>query len=775
MTEALLDPVREEVRTFRHSALDLLRGESPLQRLREEVRTERQFDRALWQRLADSGWSALLVPEALGGLGLGVRHACAVASAVGEHPLPEPYVGLCVQTVAALVRLPASALRDELLADVADGGRVIALAWQERLGQLSEAECRQTRAERDGDDVLLYGDKRWVCLGDSADGWLISACDDESPGVYWLPQGTPGVRVSTEERLEGLPLARITLDGARLPAAFRLASGTPAAAAIELANDTARLAQAAELTGAARRAHEITLDYLKTRVQFGKPIGANQALQHRMVDALLQLELAESTLEQVLRELDADPDALPRLASRAKARAAHAARFVTRLAIQFHGAIGYTDEHDIGLYFKRALGGNAWLGNAAAHRLRYLCLSSPAVEHATDEDPGDVPSPDTDWNALGDEQFRRTVRAFFARHYPDALRFPPRRLRWHEVRDWYLTLSRQGWLAPAWPREHGGMALAPEKLLAFMEESEAWGVARTPDQGIINLGPVLIRYGTPEQRQTYLPRILSGEHVWCQGYSEPNAGSDLASLRTEALADGQDFVVNGQKIWTTLAQDATHIFLLVRTDKAARKQAGISFLLVDLATPGITVRPIRNIHGDEEFCEVFFDDVRVPQANLVGELNQGWTIAKALLGFERIFVGSPQQSRYALHQLRALGQTSAAFEQADFRARYAELLLDTEDLGALYERFSDFVKRGRPLPPDVSLLKIWATETYGRISDQLAESAAEAGSAYGQVDLGGVRLAPLAPLMNAIITTIYGGTNEVQRNIVAKQVLGLPA
>ncbi len=311
--------------------------------------------------------------------------------------------------------------------------------------------------------------------------------------------------------------------------------------------------------------------------------------------------------------------------------------------------------------------------------------------------------------------------------------------------------------------------------LAFIEEFEDFGAARMPDQGLINLGPVLIQHGTPQQQQQWLPKIISGEHVWCQGYSEPNAGSDLASLRTEAIADGDDFIVNGQKIWTTLAQDATHIFLLVRTDKTVKKQAGISFLLADLKTPGITVRPIRNIAGEEEFCEVFLDDARVPRANLVGQLNDGWRIAKALLGFERLFVGSPKTCHHALSLLRQFARRQGLYADAAFSADMAVLELDLTDLQAAYAVFADMVKRGDALPPSVSLLKIFATETYTRIAAKFVEVAAEHGATRRELDLGDRMVEPLAPLFTATITTIYGGSNEIQRNILARQVLELPA
>jgi hypothetical protein len=381
----------------------------------------------------------------------------------------------------------------------------------------------------------------------------------------------------------------------------------------------------------------------------------------------------------------------------------------------------------------------------------------------------------TDWNALDTEDFRALVRGFFEQHYPESLRYPKRRLRWAEIRDWTLRLSAQGWLAPSWPVRYGGMGLSPEKLIAFIEEQERHGVARAPDMGVTMVGPLLIQHGTEAQRAHYLPRILSCEDIWCQGYSEPDAGSDLASLRTEAVEDGEDFIVNGQKTWTTLAQDATHIFLLVRTDKAAKKQEGISFLLADMRTPGITVRPIRNIAGNEDFCEVFFDNVRVPRHQRVGELNKGWTIAKALLSFERIFLGSPKQSQYALARLRESAELLGLAEDPVFTDRYTQLALDVADLGTLYARFVEQVKRGETLGPDVSMLKLFATETYSRLANLLVEIAGASGGMPGDIDLDGSSIDVLTTFYNARPATVYGGSNEIQRNILASAVLQLPS
>lgn len=380
-----------------------------------------------------------------------------------------------------------------------------------------------------------------------------------------------------------------------------------------------------------------------------------------------------------------------------------------------------------------------------------------------------------DWNGMSDEAFRAEVRADFEAHYPAALRYSPRRLRWHEIGEWYRRMAIIGWLAPNWPAQYGGMGLSPSKLLIFYEEQERWGIARFQDHGIQMVGPVLIRFGTQAQRDRWLPPILACDHIWCQGYSEPNAGSDLASLRTEARIDGDAFVLDGQKTWTTLAQDATHIFVLARTDKSAKKQAGISFILVDLASAGVRVRPIRDIAGHEELNEVFFDGVRVPRENLVGELNGGWTVAKALLGFERIFIGSPKFPQYALAVLARVAALRGMAADPVFAGRFAALRMQVEDHAAMYERFASIVKRGEPLPPSVSMLKIMATETFQEIADLVIEAAGEAGQLSGDVSLGAGAANVLAPFYKARPATIYGGSSEVQRNIIASSVLHLPS
>ncbi|MGE7966514.1 acyl-CoA dehydrogenase family protein [Pseudomonas sp. NPDC089918] len=377
-----------------------------------------------------------------------------------------------------------------------------------------------------------------------------------------------------------------------------------------------------------------------------------------------------------------------------------------------------------------------------------------------------------DFNTLSDDQFRQAVREFLHAHFPEELRDLPKRLHWEEVKGWYMTLSEHDWLCPGWPREFGGMGLSAAKQLIYTEEFENYGVARTPDHGIMLLGPLLIRYGSPEQQQHFLPRILSGEHIWCQGYSEPNAGSDLASLRTEAVLDGDEWVVSGQKTWTTLATDADWIFMLVRTDKSAKKQEGISFLLVPMDNPGVTVRPILNLDLHDELCEVFFDNVRVPRVNLVGEMNAGWTMAKALLGFERIFLGSPKQSANALTRLEVLGEHLGLSDDLGFRDRLTRLRLDLDDHKLLFETFAERLRRGESLGADVSMLKVHQTELFQRITDYMLEISDEY-AAYLEPIEGNGNLNPTGLFLQARPATIYGGSSEIQRNILAKAMLGL--
>ena len=759
------------VTLLRDSARDFCQRALPRERLRRMRRDESTFDRQAWRQMADLGWCGLLVSESRDGLGLGMSAATGVCRELGAALAPEPVIETAIGATTLLVCQESG---DPLLRACGSGDRVVVPV----LGGVERSAFDGVDAAADGSVYTLNGRCANVPLGSDADGWLVPARCDGQPAWFYLDAGTQGASAARLKLADGGHDACLQFDRA---AATLLGRGEEATHALAIARSRVEVASSAYLLGRSEALFQITLEYVATRRQFGRAIGSFQVIQHRMVDLYIQLRLAAAVVEQAgLSLADQSATAMSCAASRARFRACTTALAMAREAVQLHGAIGLTHECDVGLYVNRALVMAARYGQAAAHAGRIgretQCSPSaatlPADGHEID---ADYDPPDGDWNALDDETFRAIARQWLERNYPPELRFPSTRLGAEQSREWYTRLYQRGWAAPAWPVEHGGMGLTADKLLIFFEERERWGVGRTPDQGIIMVGPMLMEHGSPAQLAYYLPQALSGEHIWCQGYSEPNAGSDLASLTTSAVRAGDEFVINGQKIWTTLAHEATHIFCLVRTDASAKPQEGISFVLVDLNTAGITIRPIRNIAGEDEVCEVFFDDVRVPVENLVGKLNDGWTVAKTLLGFERLFIGGSGPCRRGLSRLRELAEASGSLDDPAFLDRLTRLEIDVADLESLFNEFADTLRRGETLGADVSVLKIWGGETECRLSEVMLEAAGDAGGRTGVIDFGTSSFDLLSHYYNARRTPIYGGSNEIQRNILAKQVLRMPS
>jgi len=391
-----------------------------------------------------------------------------------------------------------------------------------------------------------------------------------------------------------------------------------------------------------------------------------------------------------------------------------------------------------------------------------------------------------DLNYSPDElAFRDAIRAWLRENLPTDLREkvlahgPLSRedlLRWHRI------LAQQGWVAPSWPQEWGGTDWDVVRRYLFEEECGYAGAPPLIPFGLTMCAAVLLRFGTPEQKARFLPRIYEGQDFWCQGYSEPGSGSDLASLKTRAARDGDHYVVNGQKTWTTLAHYADWIFCLVRTDSAEKKQEGISFLLVDMKTPGITVRPLMLMDGEHEVNEVFFDDVRVPVANRVHEEGKGWTVAKYLLGHERMNTARIGISRRELEQLKefAARQTlhgRPLIEDVRFRDRLSRLEIELMALEITNLRFLDQLRGGRAPGAEVSMLKIRGTEIQQGLTELLLEAAGPLADPFMPVgdaagfDAEAARIAPR--YCNFRKASIYAGSNEIQRNIIAKMSLGL--
>jgi alkylation response protein AidB-like acyl-CoA dehydrogenase len=348
-------------------------------------------------------------------------------------------------------------------------------------------------------------------------------------------------------------------------------------------------------------------------------------------------------------------------------------------------------------------------------------------------------------------------------------------LRWHKI------LARKGWVAPAWPVEHGGTGWNAVQRYIFEEECAAAGAPPIVAFGMTMCGPVLIRFGTDEQKKRHLPGIYNGDVFWCQGYSEPGSGSDLASLKTRAERQGDHYVVNGQKIWTTLGHFGDWIFCLVRTDPNAKKQEGISFLLIDMKTPGITVRPLILLDEGHEVNEVFFENVKVPAENLVYEENKGWTVAKYLLGHERLNTGRIGGSKRELAKLKAMAAKierngRPLIEDTRFADRLARVEIELMALEITNLRFLDEMMRTGNIGPEVSMLKIKGTEIQQALTELTMQAVGPLAQPFKPVDydgFDGFTASLAARYFNFRKTSIYAGSNEIQRNIYSKAVLGL--
>jgi alkylation response protein AidB-like acyl-CoA dehydrogenase len=391
-----------------------------------------------------------------------------------------------------------------------------------------------------------------------------------------------------------------------------------------------------------------------------------------------------------------------------------------------------------------------------------------------------------------EERFRSEVRAFVAAELPRATRdrvLGHQRLERDDFLNWVRILNTRGWVAPSWPKRFGGQEWDPARELIFEQECALAGAPPVLSFGPRMVAPVIMRFGNQAQQEYFLPRILSGEHWWCQGYSEPGAGSDLASLKTRAERRGDTYIVNGQKTWTTLAQYANWIFCLVRTSSEGRPQTGISFLLIDMKTPGIRVRPIVMLDGEHEINEVWFDDVEVSVSNRIGEENKGWTYAKFLLGHERVSNAALGPSKRALRELKAIAAATPTgggrplIEVPRFRDRIAEVEIDLMALEVMVLRVIAMDRERHTPGPEASLLKLHGSQIQQTISELAMEALGPYAALHQPQALApawtGLVAGPPAGIgvtgryLNYRKVSIYAGSNEIQRNIIARHMLGL--
>jgi alkylation response protein AidB-like acyl-CoA dehydrogenase len=708
--------------------------------------------------LARGGWTGLRLAEEANGSDLSTYELCTVAEAFGRHLLPA-YVPLACAT-----RLLAGAASDDLRARVIEGRASVLPALQS--AGLRPAPGHGSKLVMTEGTLQLTGSKHIIPDGEGAEGFIADAKGPDGLTLVYVPRDASGLTLTAETFVDGTRMASIHFDDVRVSQDQVIASGSRAEALLDELRIPLQIALAAETVGCAAELFERTLTYMRTRRQFGRSLGAFQALQHRAVDAFADIELARALTLETARIADATKPGTLELVAAARARAGMMAQRIAKWAVQMHGAMGFTDECDVGLFVKRLLVLSRVYRTPQAHRRRF-------ADYTWEKGAANLFElfrSDSEAEAA----FRREVRAFVDAELPGQLCDLPTRPKIEDAIWWHRKLNDRGWIAPNWPKEHGGMDATVEQRLILFEEMARKGAPEISSQAIYHIAPILIRFGTKEQQARHLPPMLTAEQLWCQGYSEPNSGSDLASLRTSAKLDGDKLVVNGQKIWTTGAQHANWMFALVRTDPdATDRRQGISMILIDMASKGITVRPIITITGEDEFAEVFFDNVEVPLENVVGKLNDGWKLANAVLETERITSGSPQKIIVLLDRVRRVALETGASEDAAFRERLADAEIDVLAFQASFARTLDRVKAGGTPGTASSVMKLVNAELAQILADLLVEASGSLGGSREAMTIADRRVFVCQSYLQARRQTIYGGTSEIQRNIIAKRVLDL--
>ncbi|GAA2804016.1 acyl-CoA dehydrogenase [Saccharopolyspora taberi] len=712
-----------------HRALaESVRGFTDRHVTKEVLRATVDGDAAVpfWPSLAELGLLGLHVPEEHGGQGAGLLELAVALEALGRAAVP----GLFVPTVLASAMLVAADAKvgAELLPGLADGSRTAAVGLV----------CPLTGTATGG-DVTVSGSTVAVLGGSAADVLLLPVSIDGT--TRWAAIDRAEVRVVEQDSLDVTRAsASVTAEDVRISADRVLdALGSEDVRAL------AAVVFGAEAVGVASWCVSTAAEYAQTRVQFGRPIGQFQGVKHKCAHMGIALEAARSVVWDAARALDSGDETAQFAASAAAVVAPDSAVQCAADCIQVLGGIGFTWEHDAHLYYRRALTLRGLLGRSSdwsAH------VARQALDGVSRSAEIDLPE--------GTESIRERVRGEVAE------------LTGLGAAEQLRRLGDDGWVQPHLPRPFGRGA-GPLEQVVISEELKRAGV-QLPE---LLMGgwavPAVVAYGTEEQKQRVVVPTLRGEIVWCQLFSEPGAGSDLASLSTKAERVEGGWKVNGQKIWTTVAQFSDWAMLIARTDPAAPKHDGITYFILDMSTPGVTVRPLREATGSELFNEVFLDDVFIPDDCVVGEVGKGWTVARATLSSERVALGRGNASYPQLSDLLAF----AAGRELDDHAlqRIGAFACDNQVIGLLGARSVLQQLSGADSSTTASVGKFLNM----RFGQQIAEFCLGELGAAGVVS---VRGEPSDKWMEQVIScramTIYGGTTEVQLNVIGERMLGLP-
>lgn len=704
------------------------------------------LDKTLWMQLAELGLLGVALPDTRGGLGFGLVEESVIAENLGRAVAPVPIISTCLATHV----LGAGAENDvsELCEDLRDGRRIIGVALSTQ-GDIPHAAFV-------GDRLVL--DEVDLFEGADIDLLLVHA-DDRWWSVDLQQEGVTCARIPSVDATR--PIARVSLDHVIAKAVSR--------APADRIRDIAYVLIAAEALGAAQSALDLTCSYALDRHQFDQPIGRFQAIKQKMADCLLCIEAARSAIWGALRSVkDGWPD--PTAARLAKVKASTAVRFTLAETVQMHGAIGCTWEHDLHLLMRRGKHCELSLGSADEHlgTLGEQVLADASTagrgrrSAGEDMDLGFVPGEE-------DEAFIAEFRSWLDEHAPAERLHELKRSGLSGRREWQAELADSGWAALHWARSAGGReASFTQQVLYYAEMAKRGLPPLAGNRGLMLVGPTLIAHGTAFQKQLLEP-TRRADILWAGGFSERGAGSDLASLRTRGVIDGDDLVINGHKIWTSQAQIADWLYALIRTGPLRPKHEGISVVLIPMNTPGVEVRPIRRNNGDFHFNEIFFDDARVPLTHVVGPLNAGWSINRTTMVGEHLtnFLGSQAAQVGTLSRIaRVIAERESRFGiDHALRHRLASAWATTQIVRLHGLRNVARFTAGDSLGAEASISKLVGQENEKLLFELMVDAQGPSGLEDGTWTRA---------YLSTRASTIGGGTSEIHRNKLAERVLGMP-
>lgn len=775
----------EDAQGLRQVVRDFLQKRSPVHDVQRIAQASDGYDKDVWRQAAQElGLHGLAIPETFGGSGATPIELGVVFEEMGDVLHTAPFLSTVGLAATALLQVGGESA-DRYLPEIAAGTTTATLAWAGDTPATSELT-----AVRDGESWVLDGAAPIVVDGADADLILVAARTYTGIGLFAI-RDDAGVKRRALSTLDTTRrLAELTFDRCAATRLDNADNADDTAEALARTADIAALYLAAEQLGGAGRVLADAVEYAGSRVQFGRAIGSFQAIKHRCANMLVDVESARSVVYHGLWSAVHDPGQLAIAASLARAVASDHYQRVAAHNIQIHGGLGFTWEHSAHLYLKRAKSSQLLLGTPSTHRRRIgnllgiLDPAQPLTVALAGAGPVATAASETDVQSSFDHiGLDEAVTGFLAVHPV------PHAADTTGDREFRQARFDAGLAVVSLPVGRGGRGADPGQHAAVEQRFLDAGAADHVSRNVIGLGmalPTIAAHGTDAQRDRFLRPCFSGEEIWCQLFSEPGAGSDLASLATRAVRDGDDFVVNGQKIWTSLGHVADFGLLLARTDPDVPKHKGLSYFLLDMRSAGVEVRPLRQLTGEAEFNEVFLTDVRVPARNLLGEEGVGWQVAMTTLSNERAFIGGALSRRGegpiaqavllyrdAVADGRISGDAPALGEQL--------MLLWTRAEAARLTNIRASADRGDNPGPEGSIAKLQMAELNIAIYELCVDLCGDAGLLIdGYEDTaptttavhggGDVRKAYLRSLANSI----EGGTSEVMRNILGERVLGLP-